>query len=193
MAGKSSKIEFLCARRGVPTGLLIHYILHKLASKPAYGYELLSDVEHKTQGVWRPSSGSLYPLFKKMLERGLIEVKEVKVGRRSRRLYSITQKGRSVLKGAKEFLLNASQRFAASRRLLLEILDAEEIPRFISEGSKLHFNLLRAIIEDGDKKLDEKTLSAILDVYARDLTDELEWIKQKIKQMKRKEEVKGFA
>lgn len=74
----SSKDEFLCsARRGVPTGLLIHYILHKLASRPAYGYELLSDIERNTHGLWRPSSGSLYPILRRCLKKVLLMLRRL--------------------------------------------------------------------------------------------------------------------
>jgi DNA-binding PadR family transcriptional regulator len=190
-----SKDEALCAgRRGVPTGLLIHYILHKLASKPAYGYELLSDIERKTQGLWRPSPGSLYPLFKRMLDKGLIDVKEVKVGRRSRRLYTITSKGLNFLKDAKAHFLNASHRLAASRGLLLGILDLEDIPKFVLEGSKLHLNLLHAVIEDSWGKLSKESLRRILEEYESNLVDELGWVRQRIKQVEEeKEEVESVA
>jgi len=189
-----SKDGALCAgRRGVPTGLLIHYILHKLASKPAYGYELLSDIERKTQGLWRPSPGSLYPLFKRMLDNGLIDVKEVKVGRRSRRLYIITPKGLTFLKDAKAHFLNASHRLAASRGLLLGILDLEDIPRFVADGSKLHRNLLHAVIDDSWGKLSKESLRAILEEYERNLVDELNWVRQRKQQLEEKKEVESLA
>jgi DNA-binding PadR family transcriptional regulator len=183
-----SQEEVLCAgRRGVPTGLLIHYILHKLASKPAYGYELLSDIERKTQGLWRPSPGSLYPLFKRMLDRGLIEVKEVKVGRRVRRLYTITPKGLTLLKEVKEHILNASHRLAAARGLFLGMLDAEDIPKFVAEGSRLYLNLLHAVIEGSWGELSKENLRAILEEFERNLVDELSWVRQRIRQLEEKE------
>jgi len=180
-------------RRGVPTGLLIHYILHKLAFKPAYGYELLSDIERNTQGLWRPSPGSLYPLFKRMLDKGLIDVKEVKVGRRRRRLYTITPKGLTFLKDAKAHILNASHRLAVSRGLLLGILDVEDLPKFVAEGSKLYLNLLHAVIEGSWGKLSKESLRTILEEYERDLIDEVSWVRQRIQQLKEKEEVRSLA
>lgn len=194
MRALGSKAGALCAgRRDVPTGLLIHYILHKLASKPAYGYELLSDVERNTQGLWRPSPGSLYPLFKRMLDKGLIDVKEVKVGRRSRRLYTITPKGLTFLKEVKEHILNASHRLAASRGLFLGMLDVEDIPRFVAEGSKLHLNFLHAVIEGSWGKLSRESLRTILEEYERNLFDELNWVRQSMQRIEHKEEVKSLA
>jgi len=186
--------EALCAgRRGVPTGLLIHYILHRLASKPAYGYELLSDIERDTQGLWRPSPGSLYPLFKRMLDKSLIDVKEVKVGKRTRRLYTITPKGLTFLKEVKENILNASHRLTASRGLFLGMLDVEDIPRFVAEGSKLHINLLHSVIEGSWGKLSKDSLRAILEEYERNLVDELDWVRQRLQHLEEKKEVESFA
>jgi len=179
--------------RGVPFGLLILYILHKLSSKPAYGYELLSYIERSTQGLWRPSPGSLYPLFKRMLDKGLIDVKEVKVGRRSRRLYTITPKGATFLKEVREHILNASHRLAAARGLLLGMLNGEDIPRFVTEGSKLHLNLLHAVIEGSWEKLSKESLRTILEEYERNLVKELSWVRQRIQQLEEKEEVKSLA
>lgn len=187
-------LRSLCVvRRGVPTGLLIHYILHKLASKPAYGYELLSDIERNTQGLWKPSPGSLYPLFKRMLDKGLIDVKEVKVGKRRRRLYTITPKGLTFLKDAKAHILNATHRLAACRGLFLGTLDVEDIPRFVTEGSKLHLNFLRSVIEGSWGKLSKENLRTILEEYERNLVDELSWVRQRIQQLEKKEEVKSLA
>ncbi|MEM3387320.1 MAG: PadR family transcriptional regulator [Nitrososphaerales archaeon] len=187
----SSKEPLLCStRQGVPIGLLMHYILHKLASKPAYGYEILKDITHKTQGKWQPSPGSLYPLFKKMLEKGFIEVKEVEARRKIRRLYTITPKGLHHLRTAKSLFINGSQRLAASRNLLIDMLDTEDIPKFIAEGSKLHFNILHAIIDKNTQKLNPEITQKILTEYAKHLEDEIKWVKQKIQTLKNKEDVK---
>ena len=187
-------LRSLCVgRHGVPTGLLVYYILHKLASKPAYGYELLSDIERSTQGLWRPSPGSLYPLFKRMRGKGLIDVKEVKVGRRSRRLYTITPKGLTFLKEVREHILNASHRLAAARGLFLGMLDVEDIPRFVTEGSKLHLNFLRSVIESSWGKLSKENLRTILEEYERNLVNELSWVKQRIQQLEKKEEVESLV
>lgn len=128
-----------------------------------------------------------------MLEKGLIDVKEVRVGGRSRRLYTITQKGLAFLKGARELFLNVSQRLAAARGLLLDMLDAEDIPRFVAEGAKHHFTLLHAVIEGSWERLSRQTLQMILEGYECSLLDELRWVRQKVQQIERKEEVKSLA
>src|SRR5690348_440240 len=32
-----------------------------LAEEPRNGYEIMQEVEHRSEGVWRPSPGSVYP------------------------------------------------------------------------------------------------------------------------------------
>src|SRR5207249_11975248 len=41
-----------------PKGLLRHYILHKIAQHPLHGYEVIQDIESRTEGAWRPGAGS---------------------------------------------------------------------------------------------------------------------------------------
>ena len=50
-----------------PKGLLRYYILHKIAQKPIHGYEIIQDIDSKTEGAWRPGAGSLYPILKKLV------------------------------------------------------------------------------------------------------------------------------
>src|SRR5438132_13484119 len=56
-----------------PKGLLRYYILHKIAQKPIHGYEIIQDIDSKTEGAWRPGAGSLYPILKKLVSEGLIK------------------------------------------------------------------------------------------------------------------------
>src|SRR6266480_4188987 len=56
-----------------PKGLLRYYILHKIAQKPIHGYEIIQDIDSKTEGAWRPGAGSLYPILKKLVTEGLIK------------------------------------------------------------------------------------------------------------------------
>src|SRR5947199_9665587 len=49
-----------------PKGLLRHYVLHRIAQMPVHGYEVIQDIESRTQGTWRPGARSLYPIRKKL-------------------------------------------------------------------------------------------------------------------------------
>ncbi len=72
-------------------------------------------------------------------------------------------------------------------------LDVEDIPKFVTEGSKLHLNLLHTVIEGNWEKLSKENLRTILEEYERNLVDELSWVRQRIQQLEKKEEVKSLA
>src|SRR3989454_929546 len=64
----SCRLVFLQRPHGAPRGLLMHYALYKIAQRPSHGYELLQDIESRTEGAWRPGAGSIYPMLKKMVD-----------------------------------------------------------------------------------------------------------------------------
>src|SRR5918997_943489 len=51
-------------------------ILGLLAERPMHGYEMISELEQRTGGVWRPSPGSIYPTLQMLEEEGLIVADE---------------------------------------------------------------------------------------------------------------------
>src|SRR5438309_6468752 len=85
-----------------PKGLLRYYILHKIAQKPIHGYEIIQDIDSKTESAWRPGAGSLYPILKKLVSEGLIKADPQPSSKATRRYYQITPKGYESLEHAKE-------------------------------------------------------------------------------------------
>ena len=63
------------------------WILSLLAREPRNGAEIMDAVEEMSQGWWRPSPGSVYPLLDELLREGLVQKKDD--GR-----YELTQKTR---------------------------------------------------------------------------------------------------
>src|SRR6266699_3441405 len=70
-----------------PKGLLRYYILHKIAQRPIHGYEIIQDIDSKTEGAWRPGAGSLYPILKKLVTEGLIKAEPEPSDEATRRVY----------------------------------------------------------------------------------------------------------
>jgi DNA-binding PadR family transcriptional regulator len=58
-----------------------------------YGYEIIQQIEERTQGVWRPSPGSVYPTLQLLEEQGLVTAEESSGKRR----YTLTDEGRTEL------------------------------------------------------------------------------------------------
>ncbi|MBU7032387.1 MAG: PadR family transcriptional regulator [Theionarchaea archaeon] len=71
------------------------YTLQTISRHPQTGYDLLKDIEKKTDGKWVPSKGMMYPLLDEMEEEGLIEIQEL--GERSKKIYRITPQGETLL------------------------------------------------------------------------------------------------
>jgi len=85
-------------RRGFFKGV----VLYMLKSKPLSGYEILKELAKLTGGRFTPSPGSLYPLLSYLEAEGLVEAREVYVGRRRKKVYALTQAGEAYLKELEE-------------------------------------------------------------------------------------------
>ena len=55
-----------------------------------HGYEVIQELERRTDGRWRPSAGSIYPTLQLLEDEGLVTSEEVE----RRRTYSLTDAGR---------------------------------------------------------------------------------------------------
>lgn len=65
-------------------------ILLLLDEGPANGYQLMQEIEQRTNGVWKPSSGSIYPALQQLEDEGVVEA-----GGDSRKTFSLTEQGRA--------------------------------------------------------------------------------------------------
>ena len=68
-------------------------ILDLLAEgQPWNGYQIIQEIGARTQGVWRPSAGSVYPALQQLEDEGLIQTE---AGEDRRRMYTLTEEGRA--------------------------------------------------------------------------------------------------
>ena len=65
-------------------------IIALLAEESRNGYQIIQEIEQRTDGVWRASSGSVYPALAQLEDEGLIEP----VGEGGRKLFALTEAGR---------------------------------------------------------------------------------------------------
>jgi DNA-binding PadR family transcriptional regulator len=56
------------------------------------GYQIIQEIGERTQGVWRPSAGSVYPALQQLEDEGLIAAA---AGEDRRRNYTLTDEGRA--------------------------------------------------------------------------------------------------
>ena len=62
-----------------------------LAEEPRNGYQIMQELEERSEGLWRPSPGSVYPALQQLEDEGLIRSEEAE----GRRLYHLTDAGRA--------------------------------------------------------------------------------------------------
>jgi DNA-binding PadR family transcriptional regulator len=173
----------LAKPQGAPRGLLVHYILYKIAAKPTHGYEILQSIEDSTKGAWRPGPGSTYPILKKLVREGMIKV-DSSVHEDARRIYHITPKGLEQLKAAKQMLADYGKRWQSLRGLIAELIDKEHMEVFLVEGSKNHFQFTQDIFKINMKNLPPTEREYILKEYILNLERQLNWARQVLEEMK---------
>ena len=73
-------------------------VLALLNERPMHGYEMITELESRTGGIWRPSPGSVYPTLQLLEDEGLIVSEEA--GGRKR--FTLTDAGRAEAGAATE-------------------------------------------------------------------------------------------
>src|SRR6516164_329908 len=61
--------------------------------QPWNGYQIIQEIGARTEGVWRPSAGSVYPALQQLEDEALIRAEST--GEDRRRMYTLTDEGRA--------------------------------------------------------------------------------------------------
>jgi DNA-binding PadR family transcriptional regulator len=64
-----------------------------IAQEPRNGYQIMQEIEERSDGVWRPSPGSVYPALQQLEDEGLIRSQESE----GRKLFALTDAGRAAV------------------------------------------------------------------------------------------------
>jgi DNA-binding PadR family transcriptional regulator len=71
-----------------------------LAEEPRNGYQLMEEIERRSDGAWRPSPGSIYPALSQLEDEGLVRAEETA----GRRAYRLTSEGEAYVEEHREAL-----------------------------------------------------------------------------------------
>lgn len=80
-------------------------ILALLSETPMHGYQIITELQTRSEGAWRPSPGSVYPTLQALEDQGLIRTTE----RDGKKVSELTEAGREA---AAEVLAGASMPWA---------------------------------------------------------------------------------
>ncbi|HRH65319.1 MAG TPA: PadR family transcriptional regulator [Bacteroidia bacterium] len=99
-------------------------IVLKLLSehKEMYGYEITQKVKDLTAGKIQITEGALYPSLHALENDGLLTTETMNIGKRVRKYYSLTKKGKS----AAEEKISELSDFLQTMRFLLDLKPAQE-------------------------------------------------------------------
>ena len=67
-------------------------ILKLLTDRPMHGYEMIQEINERSQQLWKPSPGSVYPTLQLLVDEGLLVATEAGG---SKKLFELTDDGRA--------------------------------------------------------------------------------------------------
>ena len=82
---------FFPGRAKVERGGVRLAILYLLAEEPMHGYQIIRELTSRTEGMWQPSPGAIYPTLQQLEDEGLVAVTE----REGKKVYALTEEGRA--------------------------------------------------------------------------------------------------
>ncbi len=87
-------------RRRMRRGDVRSAILLLLEKEPLNGYQLMQEIEERSEGSWRPSPGSIYPALSQLEDEGLVTATEAD----GRKLFTLTDEGKSYVEESRDKL-----------------------------------------------------------------------------------------
>src|SRR5487761_545620 len=100
-------------------------ILALLQEGPRNGYQIMSEIEERSGGAWRPSPGAVYPALQLLADEGLVEAEESG----GRRTFSLTDAGREYVQRNPEMARGAWESAAQQ--------EDWQVPGLVAEAARL--------------------------------------------------------
>lgn len=96
-------------------------ILALLTENPQHGYQMIQQISERTNGLWRPSPGSIYPALQQLFAEGLVRAERSG----GRRVFQLTEEGASHATDREDELAavwdSVGERFDDNARMLREL------------------------------------------------------------------------
>jgi len=127
-------------------------ILSLLAEESMHGYQIIREIEKRSNGAWKPSPGSVYPTLQLLTDEGLVDAHEAD----GKKTYTLTEKGNDEAKSNRpapweERESHDSPRPTALPRAAAKL--AEAVVPIMRTGSTKQVEEAISIIDDARRKL----------------------------------------
>jgi DNA-binding PadR family transcriptional regulator len=127
-------------------------ILALLAEAPMHGYQIIQELTERTEGVWRPSPGSVYPTLQQLEDEDLIVPSASETGKR---VFELTDAGREAAASApvpwEAVAGEADDALVDLRELAMQVMAATR--QVASAGTAAQLEAAQGILRDARKAL----------------------------------------
>jgi DNA-binding PadR family transcriptional regulator len=129
-------------------------VLALLKEEPANGYQLMNRVADRSEGLWRPSAGSIYPALGQLEDEGLIQPADVD----GRKVFELTDAGRSYVAEHEEEVTDPWQRVASPHQGYLDVRQemkqlAMALQQVVVTGDPDQVRAARTVLDDARRAL----------------------------------------
>ncbi|MEM3000173.1 MAG: PadR family transcriptional regulator [Candidatus Bathyarchaeia archaeon] len=153
----------------VPKGFIRYHVLEVLSQKPMSGSEIMTEIENRTGGFWKPSPGSIYPLLAWLQDNGYIRELPVENGLKR---YELTERGKALYEEQKKirqkvreeggflpmpFIDNLLFKIPPEKTVEVRESVKQLVMAFFQLGSTLQEKFSEQALSDAIKVIDETT------------------------------------
>lgn len=127
-------------------------ILTLLVEEPMHGYQIIHEIEKRSNGSWKPSPGSVYPTLQMLADEGLLVAKEAD----GRKTYSLTDTGKEEAASSGNAPWEKTEGRDASRSMILPkagVKLAEVVGQVTRRGTPEQVDEAVSVIDEARRKL----------------------------------------
>lgn len=140
----------------IQRGMMEPAILSALAEKPMHGYEIITYLEEKSHGLWRPSAGSVYPTLQLLEEKDHVKSSE----QNGKKIYELTEDGARVndesVDQHKQMRASFADRVRGMKHMRRTMGDAVKLVRDIHHKGDAEQNIqLQVAIQNFKRELEQ--------------------------------------
>ena len=128
-------------------------ILHLLAEEPMHGYQIMQEISDRTDGLWRPSPGSIYPTLQQLEDEGLVKAEQ----NDGKNIFDLTKDGRATVESTdgdppwERFGSEDNDAFVTLRETGFQVGAA--VMQVARAGSEAQITKAREILEETRRKI----------------------------------------